>query len=225
VCGSNLLNTYQTLDPRVQQLCRLVKLWGKNKGVIDTKSGYLGSYAFNLMAIFYLQRVVNPPILPSLQKLAREVRMPRVMKTVERTIKKEREKFSSDVSFVSDPNLLRKHMSEHYGKNNSSILELLKGFFNFYANDYHEVPVTNGTISIKEGDFVSSTLQEQDYFISLQEPFDVKFNVGCRINWTYADCQVKAEFTLEQMKNTLKLLEDGDLEAAFRFQQFGTIVM
>ncbi|KAF1794766.1 hypothetical protein GQ600_12006 [Phytophthora cactorum] len=56
--------TYASFDERARDLGIAVKHWAKQRGVSDTSSGFLSSYSYVLMSIYYLQ-VVN--VLPNLQ--------------------------------------------------------------------------------------------------------------------------------------------------------------
>lgn len=61
VINSNMLKVYCEIDPRVEQLGKLVKLWAKAK-MVSSQSNY-SSYAMILMVIYFLQK---KKILPSL---------------------------------------------------------------------------------------------------------------------------------------------------------------
>ncbi|CEM39480.1 unnamed protein product [Vitrella brassicaformis CCMP3155] len=67
VHNSRLLATYSQVDPRVSDLGRLVKAWAKDRQIVGSADGTLNSYAYMLLAIFYLQ-TISPPILPNLQQ-------------------------------------------------------------------------------------------------------------------------------------------------------------
>ncbi len=44
-----------------------VKQWASRRGVKDASRGYLSSYSFVLLVVFFLQAGVSPPVLPHLQ--------------------------------------------------------------------------------------------------------------------------------------------------------------
>lgn len=63
--NTRLLRAYAGLDERVRSLVIAVKLWAKGAGVCGASNGRLSSYAFTLLAIYYLQ--VDPEVaLPGL---------------------------------------------------------------------------------------------------------------------------------------------------------------
>jgi len=68
--NSRLLRAYADFDPRVVQVCRLVKLWAKRRKINSPFDGTLSSYAYSLMVIHYFQRV---GVLPNLQQPRFEV--------------------------------------------------------------------------------------------------------------------------------------------------------
>lgn len=59
-----LLATYATLEKRLVPLVLEVKSWARSQGIHGARDGYLSSYAFTLLVIFYAQR---SGVLPCLQ--------------------------------------------------------------------------------------------------------------------------------------------------------------
>jgi DNA polymerase sigma len=64
--NTKLLGAYCDLDPRVQQLGHVVKIWAKENDLVDAANGSLNSYIFVLMAIWFLQQ---EKIIPNLQQV------------------------------------------------------------------------------------------------------------------------------------------------------------
>lgn len=64
--NTHLLKAYANLDPAIPDFVVAVKLWAKKQGICGAASGHLSSYAFTLMAIFFLQvdPKVGMPCLP-----------------------------------------------------------------------------------------------------------------------------------------------------------------
>lgn len=65
--NSKLIKTYIEFDWRCHALSILVKKWAKDRLLVGNISHKLSSYAFILMVIYFLQKIVEPPILPNLQ--------------------------------------------------------------------------------------------------------------------------------------------------------------
>lgn len=63
--NTQLLAAYAGLDHRVPILATNLKVLTKNFGICDGSIGFLSSYAYNLMMIYYLQLVA---VLPHLQE-------------------------------------------------------------------------------------------------------------------------------------------------------------
>lgn len=65
--NTRLLATYAALDDRVAPLGIGIKLWAKARCINDASNHFLSSYAFILLAIWFLQQPCTGPILPVLQ--------------------------------------------------------------------------------------------------------------------------------------------------------------
>ena len=67
ILNSNLIYKYVTYDARVLILVNTIKDWSKIKGINSNHEGFMSSYCYTLMTIFFLQRIKNPllPIIHS----------------------------------------------------------------------------------------------------------------------------------------------------------------
>ena len=125
VRNSDLLQCYGQCDHRVRELSRLVKAWAKKKQLVGTADGYLNSYAYMLMVIFFLQVGTNPPVLPNLQDH-------RLCPDEVLTPDDKWGKAEWDTRFY-DQELPRMDEQGYVGgANKSSVGELLIEFFHFY---------------------------------------------------------------------------------------------
>jgi hypothetical protein len=61
--NSNLIRNYLTFDSRAIILVNTIKDWSKQKKINGNNLGYLSSYCYTLMTIYFLQRISNP-VLP-----------------------------------------------------------------------------------------------------------------------------------------------------------------
>ncbi len=66
--NTHLMKYYSDQDWRVKPLILIIKKWAKFHNINDAASKTVSSYSLALMAIFYMQNVCKPPILPVLQK-------------------------------------------------------------------------------------------------------------------------------------------------------------
>ena len=71
VMNSNLIRNYLVYDARALILLNTIKDWSKIKGINSNNRGYLSSYCYTLMTIFFLQKMKNPllPIISSTNDL------------------------------------------------------------------------------------------------------------------------------------------------------------
>lgn len=67
--NTRLISEYCSIDPRVRQLILLVKEWCRKRENGNAFQGFLSSYGYVLLVIFYLQNL-EPPLLPILQRVA-----------------------------------------------------------------------------------------------------------------------------------------------------------
>jgi len=61
--NSNLLRAYGQWDPMLRRLMMMVKYWSSQRGVKDASKGYLSSYSFMLLTVFYGQVSMGTPVL------------------------------------------------------------------------------------------------------------------------------------------------------------------
>ena len=65
IMNSNLIYIYLTYDARALILVNTIKDWSKIKGINSNHEGFMSSYCYTLMTIFFLQRM-HKPLLPIL---------------------------------------------------------------------------------------------------------------------------------------------------------------
>ena len=65
--NTQLFRCYADFDTRVRPVIFAVKEWANRRKIKDASVGFLSSYSFVLMVIYFLQMGVSPPILPHLQ--------------------------------------------------------------------------------------------------------------------------------------------------------------
>lgn len=162
-----LLSAYCEFDIRVKQLGRLVKDWAKANGLVGTAEGYLNSYAYMLLVVFFFQQC-SPPVLPNLQLLAKEA-VP-VVDT------------KWDYEDVWDTKFFEDVGSMERSGNTMSVGELLVAFFLFYANfdfDRHAVclRLSRERVPVNKFDLTTPTSKDQWY---VEDPFDLRHNLAAQ---------------------------------------------
>eukprot|EP01113_Clastostelium_recurvatum_P024640 TRINITY_DN2941_c0_g1_i1.p1 TRINITY_DN2941_c0_g1~~TRINITY_DN2941_c0_g1_i1.p1 ORF type:complete len:834 (+),score=180.51 TRINITY_DN2941_c0_g1_i1:131-2632(+) len=164
--NTRLVADYARIDPRVRILGYVVKYWAKRRGINEPYQGTLSSYAYLNLVINYLQ-TRSPPILPSLQILAKEHDMP--TRTVE----------GWDSTYFMSDDLIG------FGQANTETAgELVSGFFREYGFefDFYEdvASVRTGTRITKESkDWTKRKEDSRDYFwFTIEDPFELSHNLG-----------------------------------------------
>ncbi|KAE9045119.1 hypothetical protein PR001_g2996 [Phytophthora rubi] len=127
--NTRLLRAYASYDDRARDLGLAVKHWAKQRGISDTASGFLSSYSYVLLSIYYLQVV---RVLPNLQD-------PRLLELAGVSA----EYYDGvNIAFCEDRDLATVFHEQNSGDRDSqdaSISELLMGFFEFYATQFDYV--------------------------------------------------------------------------------------
>lgn len=128
--NTQLVRDYAKIDWRFPQLAMALKKWARENRVASAADKTISSYSWTLMTIHYLQ-VVEPPFLPSLQKL-----VPRrydARNNVRQTIS----------NWCCYP-------TEWMSNNTSNLRQLLKGLFRYYGYvfryDQHVISVREGRV-------------------------------------------------------------------------------
>ncbi|KFV00310.1 Poly(A) RNA polymerase GLD2, partial [Tauraco erythrolophus] len=110
-----LLRTYSCIENRVCPLVLVIKKWARFHDINDASRGTLNSYSLVLMVLHYLQTLPEP-VLPSLQKEYPE---------------------SFDTTMHLDQVCRAPRTIPPYNsKNESSLGDLLIGFFKYYATEF-----------------------------------------------------------------------------------------
>ncbi|XP_003643001.2 poly(A) RNA polymerase GLD2 [Gallus gallus] len=145
-----LLRTYAYIEKRVRPLVLVVKKWASFHDINDASRGTLSSYSLVLMVLHYLQTLPEP-ILPSLQKNYPE-------------------------SFDPTMQLHLVHQAPctippYLSKNESSLGELLIGFFKYYATEFDW---SHQMISVREAKAIPrpDDIEWRNKYICVEEPFD-----------------------------------------------------
>lgn len=125
-----LLRCYSHADPRVRPMVLFIKHWAKTRGINSGYRGTLSSYGYVLMVLHYLVNVVQPFVCPNLQELAPPPPPDLPPAEVEKYVR-----FNNyNIQFWRNEEEI-KHLAaaNQLTRNNESIGNLLRGFFEYYA--------------------------------------------------------------------------------------------
>ena len=168
--NTRLLATYVALDPRLGQLCHVIKHWAKRRSVNDPYRGTLSSYAYVLMCIHLLQ-TRSPPILPILQG-GQGVPPP----TVKTAVGVWAVEYCDDVSAL-------KGFGAH---NKETLADLVWSFFEYWAwrHDY-----SGSVISVRLGGWLTKAQKDwtrrqgnERHLLGIEDPFEVAHDLGRTID-------------------------------------------
>ena len=166
IINTKLIRLYSLYDQRFHILGIFLKFWVKKNHIHGALDKFLSSYALLILIIHYLQTIVEPSVLPILQQV--------------HNIKKEyvyhngEEEKVTNLYFEEDLDEINKYVNiiNHDEHNESTVVELLVGFFEYYSYKY-----THYIISISRSDKVPADENETIAF-PLEDPFDIGYNPG-----------------------------------------------
>ena len=166
IINTKLIRLYSLYDQRFHILGIFLKFWVKKNHIHGALDKFLSSYALLILIIHYLQTIIEPSILPILQQV--------------HNIKKEyvyhngEEEKVTNLYFEEDLDEINKYMNiiNHDEHNESTIVELLVGFFEYYSYKYNHY-----IISISRSDKIPADENETIAF-PLEDPFDIGYNPG-----------------------------------------------
>ncbi|KAK5998131.1 Terminal uridylyltransferase cid1 [Cladobotryum mycophilum] len=127
-----LLRCYSHTDARVRPMVLFVKHWAKVRGINSGYRGTLSSYGYVLMVLHYLVNIAQPFLCPNLQQLA--------PKPLQHSSRAEIEANSSyrgyNVQFWrNEQQIIQLALSNQLNHNTDSIGNLLRGFFEYFAQN------------------------------------------------------------------------------------------
>lgn len=198
--NTHLLKSYSDIDWRVKPLILIIKYWADFHEINDASQKTISSYSYALMAIYYMQAVCKPPVLPVLQKLNPEKYN---IKTDIRTLR------------------LNDNENSWTSTNTQSLGELFVGFLEFYTSfNFSEY-----VISVRTGELIPTDCLSLDdesaksSHIKIEEPFDLT-NTARSVYDMYTFTEIKHIFrksaqVLKSQKNFDSIVTEkfGDLGA------------
>jgi DNA polymerase sigma len=144
-----LIEKYFAFDKRVKAISKFVLHWARNKSIIGANKGFLSSYAFTLLVIFFLG-IQEKPVLESIQLYSESgldaagIEVPSFKSYLKRkpqcseSIVYHPDNIHTDTintSFIQiNPSEMRRDLG--YPKNEETIGELLTKFFYYFGVEY-----------------------------------------------------------------------------------------
>lgn len=148
------INRLCEFDARVRTFLIAVKFWSKQRGVNDSKCGFINSFGFVIMGIKFLQ-IISPPVLPQddIQKFVKE-------------------------DTLGNTKMMFKN------RNNMDMGTLLYSFFLFYYElDYKkfEISVRFKGLIEKRRDHWEKSLRRDQCALIIEDPWETENNVARNI--------------------------------------------
>jgi DNA polymerase sigma len=164
--NTKLIRLYSLLDQRFHILGIFLKFWVKKNHIHGAPEKFLSSYALLILIIHYLQNIAEPKILPILQEIQKT--------QIEYTYYFEDKEIKTNLYFEENLDKINNYMNiiNNKSENNNSVVELLIGFFHFYAYEYKHY-----LISISHSD-KKQVAEDNTVAFPLEDPFDINYNPG-----------------------------------------------
>eukprot|EP00930_Biecheleria_cincta_P019166 TRINITY_DN14701_c0_g1_i2.p1 TRINITY_DN14701_c0_g1~~TRINITY_DN14701_c0_g1_i2.p1 ORF type:complete len:525 (+),score=91.98 TRINITY_DN14701_c0_g1_i2:166-1740(+) len=180
--GAALLDACGALDSRARDLIVLVRRWSKERGVCHVAKGHLSTYAWSILAIYFLQSAEacqgqakdGGPLLPvmedfdlplKLRAAAAETNSSCAEQPRRTSVAAEAQHSSAAQTLHAEPEAAKK-----------TIAGLFHDFFDFYANSFdwrHEI------VCIRRGTRRGPTsCSSQEVGPNIQDPFESDRNLG-----------------------------------------------
>ncbi|GAB9468656.1 polymerase [Globisporangium polare] len=195
-----LLRAYAAFDERARVLGVAIKHWAKARVISDASMGFLSSYSYVLLSVYFLQVVAG--VLPNLQDpelLAEANVAPELYNGVNIAFCEDRaaaQRFHEKHRRVAEPAGL-KH----------SLATLLLGFFEFYATKFdfarRMVAVRAPVVPAVEKRVQWGPQKARSWRMSIQDPLEISRDLGCVLQFK------GQEKILKEFRRAHELLRDG----------------
>lgn len=166
VLNSSFIRNYLLYESRALIMVNIIKEWSKRNQINGNHEGYLSSYCFSLMVIFFLQRI-DPPVLPVISSKAN-------LRSI----------WIQDNHYYIENALLSQN-SFKQSDNKDVISVLLLKFFMFYEswfdNENYCIDITSKTEVIRNYDITYLNFFKEKSRKSVYcfiDPFDYSYNPG-----------------------------------------------
>ena len=177
IFNTNLIRLYALYDQRFHIMGIYLKYWAKNNNIQGAPDNYLSSYALLLMLIHFLQKVVEPRVLPNLQKIPinYDKSNPIYGEELYEYFFNDK-KITTNVYYEKDGYKAKEYMKKiNDGKENEeTVTNLLVKFFEYYAYFFD----SKQKISVHKS--LNESIKEKDDNnpFSMDDPFEITHNPG-----------------------------------------------
>ena len=169
ILNTNLIRLYSLFDQRFHILGLYIKHWSKINKIHGAPDKFLSSYALLLMLIHFLQKVVEPRVLPNLQKI--DINKENLYEYYHNG-----DYIKTNIYYEEDLNKIKGYMNKiNKGlENKESAVNLLVKFFEYYSYFFD----SEQTISINRDLNECIKSKSDNIAFSIEDPFDKQHNPG-----------------------------------------------
>ena len=249
--NTHLLKCYTLCDERVKLMVIFVKLWAKRRKINSPYHGTLSSYGYALMVLHYLMNVVQPPVIPNLQRVPRAIE--------DTSPGNDRVIDGYTVRFWRDEDDIRRVVASPGFKQNyaDTVGSLLRGFFQYFAHpsdggfqwgtDVLSLRTLGGLLrkDVKGWTGARTTTTESNvpgeevkeirhrYLFAIEDPFETEHNIARTVvhNGIVAiRDEIRRAHRIIQNQSRNRPMEDGELLAEaknkehLQYRYFGPLI-
>ena len=192
-----------------------LKYWSKINGLYGPN--YLPSYALLFMIVHFLQKVVEPKVLPNLQKIPifdneRNITEPQYGEKLYE-YSHEYKTITTNLYYENDAKRIKEYMSAINNNkiNEETVTNLLVKFFEYYSYCYD----SNQKISINKDLIESIKKVDDNISFSIEDPFDITTNPGKNLE---KDSENSKKF-IKAMKREVNLILGGEYVKRFEYEK------
>lgn len=198
VYNSALLKEYCDLDARLRPLACAVKRFAKAANVVGVVSNNLSSYAWSLLAVFYLQTADLKLYLPETAECRKLVCLQSFSKGQE--VKLQGRSFRIGFKRLADMTPAEQAQFSFRADETFPWRALVRGFFKFYSED---VDIHGALVSVRCGKALTHIKDGGGRGPHIEDPFDPEHQLGSVLSDT------RREAFVEALRWGETMLEDG----------------
>lgn len=170
ILNTKLIRLYSIYDQRFHILGLFIKHWSKINKIHGAADNYLSSYALLIMLIHFLQRVVEPKVLPNLQIIEEN-------KEIIYEYMQNGDTIKTNIYFEEDTKKIKDKLKKlnDNKENTDSATSLLIKFFEYYGYNYdffeQKINISRDIVPIYKN-------CRDNIAFSIDDPFDAYHNPG-----------------------------------------------
>ena len=198
--NSNLIRNYLVYDARALILVNTIKDWSKTKEINSNNKGFLSSYCYTLMTIFFLQRLTKPllPIISSYNDMI--------------NLKVNEKQFFIERQLLQSSELMKDWKTENEKDTVSTLLLKWMIFYLYIFNeDEYCIDISNKRLTYRFNEsFLSSFLNKKNRLSAycFIDMFDYTYNPGSYMEYNSDEHKMFKRVLKESIEQLLEGKDD-----------------